>query len=310
MRKIILDVDTGVDDALAIMLACKAENLELLAVTAVAGNVPLEVTLENSLKLVEWCGRRDVKVAAGCSHPLANELRTAEEAHGKNGMNNVDFEKATYNPVEKNAVDLIIELVKMYPHEVSIACVAPLTNLATAITKAPEIVSLIKEVAIMGGAAFCPGNANAVAEFNIWADPKAAKIVFDAGLNLTMISLDVTQKTRLCEHHVQDMYKANPIDINEKLLRLLEPDFAKDRDPKRILKGIGMHDPLTVGYLMDPTFIKTEDYHVDIETTNGAITEGMTVVDRRICAAEPNVHVSVQVEAERFLKEYARIVGN
>jgi purine nucleosidase len=308
-KKIILDVDTGVDDALAILLAAKSPDLDLLAVTAVAGNVELEKTQENSLKVIEVAGRDDVPVAAGCDRPLIRPLRTAAYAHGSNGLNDVDFPKAKGELADKHSVDMIIDLIRRYPGEVTLIPTGPLTNIAMAIQKAPDIVGLMKEIVLMGGAAFCPGNTTAVAEFNIWVDPEAARVVFNSGAKVTMVGLDVTMRACLTQADVERMLAANRNRVTEFINTVLAPGFKRAQE-RHWDKGLAMHDPLTVAAVIDPTLIKTGYYHVDVATSG--ITDGMTVVDARSFHFEdqpgPNAFVATEVDAKRFIDLYIKVV--
>jgi purine nucleosidase len=303
--KVILDVDTGVDDALAILLAAKHPQLELLAVTTVAGNVGLEHTTRNSLQVLELAGRADVPVAAGTHRPMLRVLRDAATFHGKNGLNDIELPKPKAAPVDKHAVDLLIELVHRYPCEITLVPLGPLTNIALAILKDPAFSTKLKKIVLMGGAAFCAGNHGPCAEFNIWVDSEAAKIVFDSGIPITMVGLDVTMRTGLVAAHVQEMVARQDNGITRFVHQLLAPYYQR-ASKLPWYKGFNMHDPLAVGVVIDPSLVRTELHRVDIET-KGELTEGMTVVDcrQRIMHGadyRPNAHVAVDVDADRFLK--------
>jgi len=309
-KKIILDVDTGVDDVLAILLAAKSTDVELLAITAVAGNVELKKTLENSLKVIEIAGRSDIPVAAGCSGPLTGSFQGSSGFHGLDGLNDLPLSKSNILPVSQHAVDLIIDKVHEFPGQVTIAAVGPLTNIASAVTKDPGILPLIKEIILMGGAAFCPGNVTPFAEFNIWADPEAARRVFLSGAPITMVGLDVTQKTLLQEEDVFQMIHENNTPAADFINKLLRPDFDRQKDEGyKGVKGFAMHDPLIVGCIIDPLIIKKELHFIDVETKS-CDSLGMTIVDRpNVCAAKPNVNVAISVDASKFIKLFKETLG-
>ncbi|HXN27276.1 MAG TPA: nucleoside hydrolase, partial [Candidatus Acidoferrales bacterium] len=190
-RRIIIDTDPGIDDAMAIFLALRSPELKVEAITPVAGNVPLELTLPNALRLVEIAGRTDVPVAAGASHPLLRRLATAGHVHGVNGLAGVDFPEPKIKPVRETAPEIIRRIVRESPGEITVVAVGPLTNIALALRADPELASMIPVIAIMGGS-LSGGNMTPAAEFNLYVDPEAARIVFDANIPLTMVGLDVT----------------------------------------------------------------------------------------------------------------------
>lgn len=309
--KIILDVDTGIDDALAILMAAKHPALELMGVTTVAGNVGLEHTTRNSLQVLELMGRDDVPVAVGAHRPILRVLRDASFFHGQNGLNDIELPAPKRSPVDSHAVDFIIDLVRRYPGEITLIPVGPLTNIALAILKDAELPRLVKNVVLMGGAAFCPGNHGPFAEFNIWVDSEAAKIVFDSGIPITMVGLDVTLKTMFTVDHLQQLMDRGDTPIARFISDMMTP-FFKRASHLPWYRGFAMHDPLTIGAVVDPTLLETKPYRVDIET-KGDLTEGMTVVEcrtRHMLSPDyrPNAQVAVGVDAERFLKLWIETV--
>lgn len=303
--KIILDVDTGVDDALAILMAAKHPSLELMGVTTVAGNVGLEHTTRNSLQVLELVGRDDVPVAAGAHRPMLRVLRDASSFHGQNGLNDIELPAPKRGPISMHAVDFIIELVHRHPGEITLIPIGPLTNIALAILKDAELPKLVKNVVLMGGAAFCMGNHGPFSEFNIWVDSEAAKIVFESGVPITMVGLDVTMKTMFTADHLQELTNRGDSPITDFVSAMMTPYFTR-ASKLPWFKGFAMHDPLTIGAVVDPTLLETKPYRVDIET-KGDLTEGMTVVEYRTRVMHspdycPNAQVAVGVDAERFLK--------
>src|SRR5271157_4174235 len=207
-RKVIIDTDPGTDDAMAIMLALNSPEFDVRALTVVPGSVTAAQGLENALRLVSLANRCDVAVAAGAQHPLFQKLITAEYWHGKNGMGNVELPPSKCKVDKRWAPDLIIEMVHANPHEITLIPIGPLTNIALAVEKDPSIVPLVKEVILMGGS-ITGGNVNAAAEANIYNDPEAAQIVFQAGWPLTMVGLDVGDKTLLTKKYLEPLSQSH-----------------------------------------------------------------------------------------------------
>jgi len=272
-QRIILDTDPGVDDAMAIFLALRSPELQVEAITAVSGNVPLSFTLPNALRLVEIAGHPDVPVAAGAAVPLVRRLVTAAYVHGNNGLGGVEFPEPKIKPVGESAVELIRRIVRANPGEITIAAVGPLTNIATLLKVDPSIVSLIKAFALMGGS-LSGGNITPAAEFNFYVDPEAARIVFDSGVPILMVGLDVTHKVLLRESHVKILEAAqNP--VSQAAAKIMRATMARIK-PTSDETVVAMHDPLTIASLIDPSVVTAKDYYVQIETT-GEMTAGMSV---------------------------------
>jgi len=272
-ERIILDTDPGVDDALAIFLALRSPELQLEAITAVSGNVPLSFTLPNALRLVEIAGRTDVPVAAGAAVPLLRRLVTAAYVHGNNGLGGVEFPEPKIKPAAESAVELIRRIVRANPGEITIAAVGPLTNIATLLKVDPSIAPLIKSFALMGGS-LSGGNITPAAEFNFYVDPEAARIVFDSNVPILMVGLDVTHKVLLRESQVKLLEAAqNP--VSQAAAKIMRATMARIK-PTNDETVVAMHDPLTIASLIDPSLITAKDYYVQIETT-GEMTAGMSV---------------------------------
>ena len=321
-RKVIIDTDPGADDALAILLALNSSELDVKALTVVAGNVVVEQGLENALKLVSLAGRCDVKVARGAAHPLVQRLTTAEFFHGKNGLGNVDLPAPACHADPHFAPDLIIQLVHQYPHEITLVPIGPLTNLALALAKDPALVPLVKEVVLMGGSV-AGGNVTAAAEANIHNDPEAARVVFQAGWPLTMVGLNVTEWTRFGRADLERLAKTHGRE-NDFAVGVL--NFMLDLATKLGVEGTPMHDPLAVGAAIDRSLISTQDMRVEVET-RGEYTRGETVASRHntsdrnvprgdrdmvvgIERVQPNVHVAMGSDARRFIELFiSRIAG-
>jgi len=307
---------------MALMLALNSPELDVRAITVVPGNVTASQGLENALKMVSLAQRCDIPVAAGAQHPLFQKLITAEFWHGKNGLANVELPPSKCKVDSRYGPDLIIQLVHASPHEITLVPVGPLTNIALAVLKDPSIVPLVKDIVIMGGS-IKGGNVNASAEANIYNDPEAAQIVFQAGWMVTMVGLDVGDKTLLTKKYLDELGTTHgPVnDFIHSVAAYLVDQAAQFNFP-----GTPMYDPLAVGVAIDATLVKAPEMHVDVET-RGEFTRGETVANRQgyvernvlhgdryvIEGADkvvPNAKVCVDVDAERFLKLFvSRIQG-
>ena len=321
-KKIIFDTDPGTDDALALMLALNSPELDVRAITVVPGNVTAAMGLENALRMLSLANRCDIPVAAGAQHPLFQKLITAEFWHGKNGLANIELPPSKCKVDARFGPDLIIQLVRASPHEITLVPVGPLTNIALAVEKDPSIVPLVKEVILMGGS-ISGGNVNASAEANIYNDPEAAQIVFQAGWPLTMAGLEVGDKALFTRRYLDELGKTHgPINDFIYSVQKYLIDLSAQFGPA----GSPMYDPSAVAIAIDPTLVKVQAMHVDVET-RGEFTRGETVGNRRgavernvlhgdhyviegIDKVEPNVKVCVDVDADRFLQLFvARIRG-
>ncbi len=321
-KKVIIDTDPGTDDAMALMLALNSPELDVRAITVVPGNVTAQQGLENALRLASLANRCDIPVAAGAQHPLFQKLITAEFWHGKNGLANIELPLSKCKVDARFGPDLIIQMVHAAPHELTLLPVGPLTNIALAVLKDPSIVPLVKEVILMGGS-ITGGNVNAAAEANIYNDPEAAQIVFEAGWPLTMVGLDVGDKTLFSRQHLAQLRQTHG-PINDFMVQIT--DFLVTLSEKFGSGGTPMYDPLAVGVAIDATFVKAPPLRVGVET-RGDFTRGETVANRRgfvernvlhgdryiiegADKVEPNAKVCVEVDAERFLQLFiSRIRG-
>ena len=321
-KKIIFDTDPGTDDAMALMLALNSPELDVRAITVVPGNVTASQGLENALRMVSLANRCDIPVAGGAQHPLFQKLITAEFWHGKNGLADIELPASKCTADGHFGPDLIIQMVHASPHEITLVPVGPLTNIALAVLKDPSIVALVKEVVLMGGS-ISGGNVNAAAEANIYNDPEAAQIVFQAGWPLTMVGLDVGDKTLLSQKYLDLLnVKHGPVnDFIHGVAQYLIALSAKFGSP-----GTPMYDPLAVGVAIDATIVKARAMHVDVET-RGEFTRGETVANRRgavernvlhgdryviegVDQVTANAKVCTEVDADRFLQLFvSRIQG-
>jgi inosine-uridine nucleoside N-ribohydrolase len=272
-HRVIIDTDPGVDDAFALLLAMRSPELKIEGITPVAGNVPLELTLPNALRMVEISGRVDIPVAAGAKSPLLRRLVTAAYAHGENGLGGAVFPEPRIKPVADPAAVFIRQIVRKYPNEITFITLGPLTNVATALNSDAELAGMIKGVVMMGGS-LSGGNITPAAEFNIYVDPEAARIVFQSGIPLTMVGLDVTRKTSLTEEHVKTLEGAQT-PVSQAAAKIARNAIDHNR-AQGFLVGPNMHDSLAVAAFLDPSLLRWKEYYVDVETT-GELTAGETL---------------------------------
>jgi inosine-uridine nucleoside N-ribohydrolase len=271
--RVIIDTDPGVDDAFALLLAMCSPQLHIEAITAVAGNVPLELTLPNALRMVEIAGRTDLPVAAGAQGPLLRRLVTATYAHGENGLGGAVFPEPKRAAVAEPAADLIQRIVRKYPGEITLVTIGPQTNIATALNADPQLARLVRSLVMMGGS-LSGGNITPAAEFNVYVDPEAARIVFQSGIPITMVGLDVTRKTTLTDQHIA-MLESHHNPVSQAAALIGRNSLAHHR-AQGLPSGPNMHDSVAIAALLDPSIIKAAPYYVDVETS-GELTAGETL---------------------------------
>ena len=277
-RKIIIDTDPGQDDAVAILLALASpEDVTVLGITAVAGNVPLALTARNARIICELAGRSEVLVFAGCDRPMVRKLVTAEHVHGKTGLDGPQMDDPTMPLQDQHAVDFIIDTLRAEaPGTVTLCPLGPLTNIASAFEKAPDIIPRVQEIVLMGGAYFEVGNITPTAEFNIYVDPEAAKIVFASGVKLTVMPLDVTHKALTTKDRI-DAFRAMGTKVGDMVAAWT--DFFERFDMEKYgSEGAPLHDPCVIAYLIRPELFTGRLINVEIETQSD-LTLGMTVAD-------------------------------
>lgn len=298
-QPVIIDCDPGQDDAIAILLALASpEEIDLLAVTAVAGNVPLARTQENARKLVALAGRPDVPVYAGCDRPLVRSLVTAEYVHGKTGIDGADLPTPTQPLADGHAVQAIINLVRSRPEKsVTICPVGPLTNVAMALRLAPDLAGRIRQIVLMGGAIGL-GNITPAAEFNIYVDPHAADIVFRSGVPLVMHGLDVTHQA-CCTKERLDRLRAIGSPVSEAAYGMLTFYGVYDQT-RGDGQGAPLHDPCAIAYVISPDLFQGRDCAVDIDLSAGP-SIGRTLVDWGGVTGRPaNCRVIDRINADAF----------
>ncbi|MEW9918727.1 nucleoside hydrolase [Marimonas sp. MJW-29] len=299
-RKTIIDTDPGQDDAVAILLALASpEEIDVLGITCVAGNVPLPLTSKNARIVCELAGKPDVKVFAGCDRPLGRELVTAEHVHGKTGLDGPDLPDPTMPLADGHAVDFIIDTLKSHePGSVTICPLGPLTNIATAFQRAPEITENVAEIVLMGGGYFEGGNITPAAEFNIYVDPQAADIVFKSGVPLVVMPLDVTHKALVTKPR-NDAFRTLGTPVGIAVAEMT--DFFERFDKEKYgSEGAPLHDPCVTAYLINPDLFKGRHINVAIETQS-ELTMGMTVADWwRVTDRAPNALFMGDIDADGF----------
>ncbi len=273
-HKIIFDTDPGVDDAMAIQFILNSPEIELLGLTTIYGNVDLEKTTANALRLLDLGGRTEIPVAKGAENPLSRPFGGGVPfVHGDDGQGNTNRPASTTTIHTLAAVDFIAEQVKLFPNEVTLLAVGPLTNLALFLQKYAELVVLVKQVIVMGGNAFCPGNATPAAEANIFNDPEAADLVFGANWQVSMIGLDVTHKVLLSSGEIDEIAKNDSI-LNE-FVAAATPFYLDFYRTNNKIDGIFVHDSSAVAYLLRPDLFSVEAYPLKVETAN-SISLGKT----------------------------------
>lgn len=299
-RKIIIDTDPGQDDAVAILLALSSpDEIDLLGITTVAGNVPLALTTKNARMICELAGKADVKIHAGCDRPLGRDLVTAEHVHGKSGLDGPNLPAPTMPVQDQHAVDFIIDTLRAHASGTVTLCpLGPLTNIAMAFEKAPDIVARVQEIILMGGAYFQVGNITPAAEFNIYVDPQAAKIVFKSGAPIVVMPLDVTHRALVTKPR-NDAFRALGTPVGIAVAQMT--DFFERFDKHKYgSPGAPLHDPCVTAYLLCPDLFSGRHINVEIETTS-ELTLGMTVADWwGVTNRPPNALFIGNVDADGF----------
>jgi inosine-uridine nucleoside N-ribohydrolase len=294
--EIIHDCDPGHDDAIALLLALASPELKLLGVTTVSGNQTLEKTTANAIRVLDHVGRHDVPVAAGAARPLVRERHVAAEVHGETGLDGPDLPPPSREPEHQHAIEWIAGTLRRATHPVTLVPTGPLTNVALFLAVYPELAAKLERVVLMGGA-FGEGNNTPAAEFNIWADPEAAHRVFTSGLDVTMVGLDVTHKALMTPEHARRLADSGAAgklvaDLFNFYVQFHRRDYGWDAAP--------VHDAVAMAHVIDPTLLETTHCGVVVDT-GPELSRGRTHVDLRRASWEPNAHVAVDIDSERFL---------
>lgn len=309
--KIIMDIDTGIDDAIAMCLALGNEKFDVLGFTTTYGNRSIEDTTENTLKILELVGRTEVPVARGAERPLVKPYFMPEVSivHGRDGLGDMEnpLPAPSIKPIEKSAVQFMADTLRASDEPITIVPVGPMTNVASLILAHPELLCKIKEVVLMGGSTM-KGNASAVAEANIIADPEAAYILFKSGIKLRMAGLDATWKGYIGFDELEnDFAKQNWLAETIYGMCGIYVEHYRDRMKN---PGVAMHDSLTLAWIANPEIVQSEDYYVTVDI-NGRYTYGMTVTDvRNVLRQKPNASVAIGVDREPFIKMISDAIAN
>ena len=306
MRNFIIDTDTASDDAVALVMALRQPDIDVKAITAVAGNVPLPQALQNALYTVELCGA-SVPVYAGCAKPLLRELETAEVVHGNDGMGDIGLPLQGRRPAPGHAADILRLVINEYAGDITLVTLGPLTNVALALLREPELARKVARCYIMGGIGAGHGNVSPTAEFNIWVDPEAAKIVYESGMNITMVGWDISWQYATFDADQADEIRRIGTPLAEFVIDIQATltDFAIRENA---LAGFDLPDPITMAAVIDPAVCEYERYRVDVTTGDG-LARGITVVDRLgVTGRAPNVDVALSADREAFVEMLKRSV--
>ncbi|HZQ98224.1 MAG TPA: nucleoside hydrolase [Chloroflexota bacterium] len=302
--RLLFDVDTGVDDALALLLALGTPGTQVLGVGTVAGNVELTKCTHNTLRVLELAGRADVPVAAGCVRPLVQPLATAAHVHGDDGLGGVALPLPTAQATGEHAVDQIVRLARANAGQLTLIALGPLTNVAVALQREPDLPRLVKELVLMGGAFARAGNMSATAEFNVWVDPEAARSVFEAGFRTTIVPLDATMQAMLLDEHLDRLGGGQVA----RFVRDVTRDYMELYLRRYGRRAAAMHDPLATAVALDPSLAAdAPELPVTVET-RGEWTRGMTVADRRLGERPDSPpgrgRVVFRADADRFFEAF------
>jgi purine nucleosidase len=307
--RVVIDCDTGVDDAMAVFYGLLAPEIEIVGFSCCWGNIWVETTTANTLRLLEIVDKPDIPVAQGAAKPLLGPMwKLGDGVHGADGQGNTNLSPPKLKPVKESGAELLVRLAHEYPGELILVPTAPLTNVATALALDPSIAHLYKEVVLMGGNFLAPGNAAKWAEANIWHDPEAAQIVFEAGWPITAVGLDVTMKTLLTEDHLNSLARSDSAAARH--ISLITRYYLERYAARYGRRECTMHDALALAVAADRSLVKHAPLvRVDVELT-GTHTRGMTVADLRKYAPteQANAHVALEVDSARFISRWMDIV--
>jgi inosine-uridine nucleoside N-ribohydrolase len=306
MRSIILDCDPGHDDAVALLLALGSEEIELLGVTTVAGNQTLEKTTANAIRVLDYVGANDVPVAAGASRPLIRSPHVASDIHGESGLDGADLPPAGREPLADHAIDWMAQTLLSASRPVTLVATGPLTNVALLLARHPAAETQLERIVLMGGA-IAEGNVTPAAEFNVWADPEAARRVFSSKIELTMVGLDVTHKALIGPAHLESLADTGRAG---RLVAELYSFFIPVHRQRYGWDGAPAHDAMAMAYAIDDSILETQHRGVAIDT-GPEPSRGRTYVDLWGQAGwQPNCHVAVGVDTERFLDLLVRRIAS
>jgi len=306
MRKFIIDTDTASDDAVALVMALQHPDIDVKAITVVAGNVPLPQATQNALYTVELC-EKNTPVYAGCARPMLRDLSTAQNVHGNDGMGDIGLPLSGRTPADGHAVDILRQVINDNADDITLVTLGPLTNVAVALLREPELAEKVSHCYIMGGIGSGHGNITPGAEFNIWVDPEAAKIVFESGMPITMVGWDISWQYATFNKADADAIRAIGTPLAEFVVDIQATldEYAK---AETALAGFDLPDPITIAIAIDPTIGEYKTYHVDVTTDNG-LARGLTVVDKLGITGKPKqVRVTVSADRDKFVQQLREAV--
>ena len=312
-RKILIDCDPGVDDALALLLALSAPEAEVLAVTTVAGNGPVDICTRNALRVLEVVRPEGApSVHEGASTPISGvEVERGLHIHGKDGLGNLDprrYPDPPGGPVPPAAPQAIVQWARRHAGELTLVATGPLTNLAAAVRADREAMRLFREIVVMGGAVRVPGNVTPAAEFNVWSDPEALEALLSEGLPLVLVPLDVTRRVVLAKRHLE---RLPPDDPRTRLIRDCTRSYMEFHKKAKGIEGCLLHDPLALGVALDHSFVRMEEVYLQVVTGTGADRGRTREADRGgVGGPGGRVRVCASVEAERFLEYFLSRIGS
>ena len=299
-RRLIIDTDPGHDDAIALLLAIASpQELETIGITTVAGNVPLEKTTYNALRLRDLAGAAYLPVYRGCERPLVNELVTAEYVHGPTGLDGPELLPPAGDVESTHAIDFLVETLRCSPEPVTVCLLGPMTNMAMAIIKAPEVTEHIAEFVIMGGSFHAGGNITPAAEFNVFVDPHAAHVIFGSGVPLVVMPLDVTHHAQAPPARTAALRELNT-PVGTAVVAMLQ--YVERFDVAHGFEGFPLHDPTVIAYLLDPGMFELRPARITVSLESG-VAHGMTVADWQTRdGGIANATVAMGIDADRYFE--------
>lgn len=306
-HRIILDTDPGIDDALAFLLLAASPEISLEAITVTHGNTTMSKCLANALRLADLLKLGNIPVAAGAQEPLNKTLSVAEETHGDGGLGYAKLPDSKRAVDPRRAHDLIIDLVSKNPGEITILAIGPLTNVALALLKAPQIAPQIKDIVLMGGAIHYPGNATPQSEYNVFCDPEAYDIVLRSGIEISLVPLDVTYQTIFTSEHVKR------ITARKEIVQFIDDStrfYIEFHEEYQSIKGCAINDPLAAAIILKPELATWRDYYVEVELRS-ATSKAKTIADHfDVSKKKANCRVAMEVDVEGFMDFFIERVSN
>jgi len=307
MRNFIIDTDTASDDAVALVMALRQPDIDVKAITVVAGNVPLEMGVQNALYTVELCGA-GTPVYAGCAKPLLRDLETAQDVHGRDGLGDIGLPLMGRAPVRGHAADVLRDVINANAGDITLVTLGPLTNVALALLREPELAQRVSHCWIMGGIGAGHGNVTPTAEFNIWVDPEAAKIVYESGMAMTMVGWDISWKYATFDAEQAAEIRGVGTRLAEFVVDI-QATLTEFSMTENALPGFDLPDPITMAAAIDPSIAEYRDYRVDVTTGEG-LERGITVVDvLGVTKRAPQMRVATSADRPAFVEMLKRSVS-